>query len=423
MQSKQQFQNSLSRTIALPMAIVLAMTVVFTQPAQAQAFEVIHSFGAQSADGRTPDGLTVDGARNLYGTTQDGGQQQCDNDGYGCGTVFNLSHQDTGWVFATLYKFTGLQHGDGRFPGPGVIFGPDNSLYGTTIFGGIGLCPWFGPGCGTVFKLTPPNNVLGNWAETVVYRFGVNDNLSWGGTNPYGPLVFDGAGNLYGTTRSSSLNGGPTVFELSPFGRGWTKRTLSATEGGPSGLSIDNTGNLYGTTQGGGIYGNGTVFQLQPSGSGWRYVVLHSFDGSDGGGPSCNLVFDQLGNLYGATDGGGPGGGGTVFMLSPSNGNWTFSLLYGLSGNGSGDYVSLAVDTAGSLYGTTYGGGAYANGSVYKLAPSGGGWIYASLHDFTAGDDGNNPTSLLLGPDGNLYGTTYSGGIYYGGTVFEITLN
>jgi len=124
------------------------------------------------------------------------------------------------------------------------------------------------------------------------------------------------------------------------------------------------------------------------------------------------VVLDQAGNLYGATATGGSGGGGTVYELSPSGGGWTFSLLYSFTGQGydPGPSDTLTLDAAGNLYGTTYGGGAFGYGAVFKLTHNGGSWMFTDLHDFTSGSDGANPVGgVTFDANGNLYGTASQG--------------
>jgi len=420
MQSKQQFCSLISRiisraaTAALAMAIVFALTVVLTQSGQAQTYTVLHDFTG-GADGAVPfAGLTMDRAGNLYGTAGGDGAG-------GFGTVYKLQNKGSGWVFSPLYSFAG--GGDGATPFAGVVFGPDGSLYGTTGNGG-------GNNAGTVFDLKPyPSackTALCPWTETVLYRFTGGSN----GANPgYGDLVFDETGNIYGTTYQS-------VYELARSNGGWTLNVIHNFGGGNdgsdailSGVVFDANGNLYGTTIEGGSYGNGTVYQLLPSGSGWTERVLHSFSGDDGTFPYGGVILDQSGKLYGTTITGGANDGGTVFELIPTNGGWTFNVIYSFVGLGStsGPGGNLAMDSAGNLYGATIRLGTGGLGNIFKLTRSDGGWVYTDLYDFTNYRDGANPSGgLILDPNGNLYGTTMSGG---GGNcgqngcgvVFELT--
>ena len=198
-------------------------------------------------------------------------------------------------------------------------------------------------------------------------------------------------------------------------------------------MVFDKAGNLYGTTwdsfyqhpEGTG----GIVFQLTPSEAGWTESIIYRFTrGFDGGAVWAGLIFDQAGNLYGGTTWEGAGGGGTVFEMTPSGGNWMFNVLYGLSGGTEcGVYGNLVMDQAGNLYGTTLCDGVYGLGSVFKLTPSNGSWTYTSLHDFTGGSDGANAScNLVFDAAGNLYGTAVAGGtgsncIGGCGVVFEIT--
>jgi uncharacterized repeat protein (TIGR03803 family) len=391
---------------------------------EAQTFTVLHNFTG-NGDGAYPyAGLTMDKAGNLYGTAYAGGVTDY-------GTVFKLTHKNSAWIFAPLYNFAGGY--DGAYPNAGVILGPDGSLYGTTVSGGT-ACQLNGTGCGTVFNLRPslraPRSTLEPWTETVLYRFsGGRD-----GGLPYAEVVFDQAGNLYGTTQfGGGVGSDGVVYELMPSGGGWTQSALYIFNGGLDGahpfasVIFDQAGNLYGTTAEGGTGGDnwGTVFQLTPSESGWTENVLYRFqDGSDGAVPWAGLIFDGAGNLYGATTQGGLGKDGTAFELTASGGTWTFSVFYSFIGSGyGGPYGSLIMDSAGNLYGTTYGGGAYGHGSVFKLTPSGGGWTETVLHDFKGGSgDGAIPySSLVFDANGNLYGTASLGGTNNLGVVFEIT--
>ena len=411
-------------TAALTLAIVLGLTIVVNGSAQAQTFDVLHSFTG-SADGASPGaGLTMDRGGNFYGTTENGGSSGPS----GYGTVFKLTLKSSSWTLTPLYSFAGGN--DGANPGARVIIGPDGTLYGTTSYGGGSGCG--GSGCGTVFQLTPPMNAstdaLTDWTETVLYQFtGGSD-----GSLPVGDLVFDAAGNIYGTTAGGGSSQNGVTYELTPSNGNWTQSVLWSFTGGndggkpASGVIFDSAGNLYGATYVGGTYGYGAIFQLAPAGSGWAQNTLYSFqNGNDGANPAGGLIFDRSGNLYGTTASNGPSGGGTVFALAPQpSGTWVLTVLYALAGQaGGGPQASLTLDAAGNLYGTTYKDGADGYGSVFELIRSNGTWVYSDLHDFTSGSDGAKSVSnVSLDANTNLFGTALAAGGYGYGTIFEILL-
>jgi len=418
--------TSMSRAITLTL-IGVCLTFAPLNSAMAQTYQAIHNF-AGGSDGAYPwAGLTADQAGNLYGTTFAGGGGPCVNDygQSGCGTVFRLTKGASGWVLNVLYAFQGGN--DGALPqGGSLTVAADGHVYGTTGVGGGGPCSSYGVnGCGTVFSLTPASGYP--WTETVLYRFTGGEDAF-----PTGGLIFDQAGNLYGTANGYPNSG--QVFELSPSGGSWVFSVIhqfsrSQNEGAlPNGqLVFDTSGNLYGATfVSDGGYDGGIVFQLVPSGSSWIENVLYDFpsqDGPDGGLLYAGVILDSSGNLYGATSAGGSGGGGTVFQLTPSGGGWNFSVLYKFAGTSEcGPHGDLLMDSAGNLYGATACDGAYGEGSVFKLAPSNGGWAETELHDFTGAGDGGYPFgNLVMDASGNLYGTTYNGGANGEGTVFEIS--
>jgi uncharacterized repeat protein (TIGR03803 family) len=418
---------------ATRLSTVLAVIIVLalTPSAEAQAYNIVHNFTGGS-DGANPiAGVTLDAAGSLYGTASAAGRR-------GFGTVYRLVHSGPNWLFYLVYTFEGLTQNstDGSAPYSRVVIGPDGFLYGTTHSGGDGQGCKALHGCGTVYTVRPkPGNIWVPWEETVLYQFGTDD-----GSNPdYGDLVFDQAGNLYGTTRNGGAYLQGTVYELTPNGVNGTERVLHSFAGLSdgatplSGAIFDQAGNLYGSTSAGGTNGSGTAYQLKPSGSGWTENALHSFqNASDGGAPTGGVILDSSGDLYGATQAGGMFGNGTVFELtSLANGSWSLSALYAFVGAGiGGSYRTITMDNAGNLYGTSSEGGAHGWGSVFKLTWSNGGWVYRSLHDFTGGADGGTPFgSVVLDASGNLYGTTFFGGTgqcnaqgYAGcGVVFEIT--
>jgi uncharacterized repeat protein (TIGR03803 family) len=269
----------------------------------------------------------------------------------------------------------------------------------------------------------------------IIYSFG---SYSTDGSRPGTPaLVADSAGNLYGTTVNETSTSNSTAFELSPQSGGeWTDQILfsfavSQAESVGSTLVFDGAGNLYGVSGEGGTYGYGVVFELSPSATEvWTYTALHEFQdtGGDGVFPRWGLLIDPAGNLFGATTQGGAYGYGTVFRLSRnSSGTWTEQILhsFNLDGvDGSEPNGPLAVDASGILYGTTYGGGADYQGTVFALGrQSNGTWSEKILHSFVWGrnvSDGSRPAAGVLLVSGKIYGTTISGGAYNEGTVFEL---
>ena len=425
--SKQDRDSAVARLAGMAGLFIL---LVAAMAAQAQTFTVLHTFTG-GADGGNPTGagLTMDSAGNLYGGAGFGGPQTqaCSYFG-GCGTLFKLTHKESGWIFDTLYGFTGGS--DGNTPDAPLAFGPDGVVYGTTFYGGVsGMCDE--QGCGTVFSLRPPpapcKSELCPWLKTVLYRFtGEND----GAAPAFGALAIDRTGNLYGTTTTAGADEHGDIYELAHDNGQWTLNVLHSFtgygDGGSSwsGVTFDSAGNLYGTTEEGGLYQNGTAFELSPSGQGWILSSIHQFVlNSDGYRGVGNLLLDSHGNLWGTNEYGGSGGGGTAYELTPSNGSWGFSVLYSFTAV-YGSQAPLVMDQAGNLYGTTVNGGTYRQGTVFELTPSGGGWNYTVLHNFTGGGDGGNPYGQIVqDARGNLYGTTLAGGRTGSGAECEETIN
>ncbi len=412
--------------------LISILTVLAACLTQAQTLTVLHNFtGAQ--DGAKPfAGLTMDAAGNLYGAAAEGGFQSCtSHQGFGCGTVFKLSKRSN-WAFNLLYTFQG--DNDGAYPLGNVTIGPDSSLYGTTAIGGGGGCQLgILLGCGTAYKLTPLarfcNRVLCPWSETVLFRFPGG----LGGFFPRDAVTFDSAGNMYGTTFQGSISdGGGVVFELAASGSGWTETVLHEFTGIASdgslpvaGVIFDSAGNLYGTASAGGSTQGGIAYQLVPTGSNSTLNVLYAFQFPNIL-PYGGLIADRAGNLYGTTLLGN--GAGSVFELVAQGSSWSYQLLYALPGgvDAWGPTASLAMDPAGNLYGTTYNGGSSPNchlgcGTIFKLTPSNGNWAYTLLHEFT-GSEGALPWgSVVVDANGNLYGTTSMGGTYDEGVVWALT--
>jgi uncharacterized repeat protein (TIGR03803 family) len=408
--------------IIIAILAIMGLTLVLGSSAWATEHKTLHKFKLTGGGGSVPyGGVILDAASNLYGTTRDGGA-------YGVGTVFELRpNGDGSWTESVLHSFNGS---DGANPVAGLIFDAAGSLYGTTQYGGsVSACGT--QGCGTVFELTP--NGDGSWTERVLHSFEGRD-----GAGPFAGLIFDAAGNLYGTTKYGGAHPWGTVFELTPNGDGsWTESVLhsfKAYDGAypVAGLTFDTAGNLYGTTLGGGANGKGTVFELTPNGDGsWGESVLHSFSHyhRDGQYPEAGVTFDAAGNLYGTAVQSVAKyyRGGTVFQLTPNgDGSWTESVLHSFNGrDGAGPYGDLTFDAAGNLYGTTNSGGAVCGcGAVFKLTPNGdGSWTERGLHKFKNHPSAYPQAGLVLDQAGNLYGTTVGDGTTTFGSVFEITPN
>jgi uncharacterized repeat protein (TIGR03803 family) len=264
--------------------------------------------------------------------------------------------------------------------------------------------------------------------ESVLYGFCAQTGCA-DGELPVAGLVFDQAGNLYGTTPSGGTLNAGVAFKLTPEGQETVLHSfdcaINCTDDGgdpQAGLVFDQKGNLYGTTLYGGAYGDGTVFKLTPQG---KQTVLYSFcahtNCTDGEYPAAGVVFDQKGNLYGTTVYGGSHGNGVVFKLTPEGQETILHSFCARNGctDGVTPQAGLILDQKGNLYGTATRGGAYNNnfcggdgcGVVFKLTPEG---KYAVLHSFCAQSncaDGAIPDAgLVFDQKGNLYGTTTWGG-------------
>jgi uncharacterized repeat protein (TIGR03803 family) len=336
--------------------------------------------------------------------------------------------------YKVLYNFcSATSCADGGAPQGKLVLDSSGNLYGTTAGGGSNCQQNDEGGCGTVFELSPTQN--GNWTETVLYSFCINDVQGCpDGYEPTSALIFDNAGNLYGTTQGGGAYGLGTVFELSPpanRGGSWTEAVLWGF-GAPgdgavpvSDLIFDASGNLYGTTSGGGAYvGWGTVFQLVSiSGGRWSENILFSFgaDISTGVNPKAGMIFDRSGNLYGTTWQGGLknkyGIDGVVYKLSPKpQVPWTETVLFEFTGaTGGNPLAGVVMDKSGNLYGSTQ-FGEYNNGSVFRLTSQGR--EHGILFEGTP--NGAFPAADLLMDEDRFYGTTQEGGSQNGGTVFKV---
>ena len=344
---------------------------------------------------------------------------------------------------SVIYSFV-YATSDGLEPIAGLTPDGAGNFYGTTVYGGSVGSPYNFDG--TVYELSPVSG--GGWTEKVLFSFGT---YTGDGTQPYGGVIFDSKGNLYGTTTAGGANGQGAVFELSPGTGGvWTEQIIYSFKGGTTdgalpkrgNLVIDSKGNLYGTTFNGGPNGaspyDGTVFELSPgTGGTWTEKIIHNFGASgDGANPVSGLTLDAAGNLYGTTDAGGAFNYGTVYELSPgTGGTWTEAVLHSFDLNGvdgANPLAGVIIDAEGNLYGNTQIGGSYGNGNhlgtVYELSKVGGVWTEQVLYSFTGngapGTDGLTPVgNLVFDAAGNIYGTTAYGGVEISseGTVYELS--
>jgi uncharacterized repeat protein (TIGR03803 family) len=407
---------------AMLAAVVMFMTIGV---ASAQTFKVLYSFTGGADGGGLAAGVVMDKTGNLYGTTSGGGA-------YNDGTVFELSPNSDGtWAESVLHSFANGDP-DGQNPQSTLVIDAAGNLYGTAASGGA----YNG---GTAFELTPN---AGIWTLSVLFSFGgyVGDTNA-----PPSGMVLDSHGSLYGGGIGGTYNSGGIV-ELSPGASGWTENVLFSfganglLTGGfdPFGqLLLDPSGDIYGATIYGGStsgWGCGVIYGLRKVSGVWTESLLHTFGTVHGDGcapENGQLAFDSKGNLYGTTALGGdsgcnPGAScGTIFRVSRKSGNRAESIIhrFGTGAEGAVPVSWLTFDAAGNVYGTTRdGGGPCDCGVVFKLSPtSKGGWVYSVLHPFSYTDGGYPIAGLILDSSGNLYGTTELGGPGGYGVVFEIT--
>jgi uncharacterized repeat protein (TIGR03803 family) len=407
----------------LLVCIALAHTVATIS--FAQIFETIANFNGQ--DGSHPAyGTLVQGNDgSLYGTTYDGGANNA-------GTIFRLDAEGS---VTTLYSFCSQPScADGSYPLSGLYYAKDGNFYGTTSSGGSSS--FCSSGCGSVFRITPGGTL------TTLYRF-CAEMFCPDGQYPVGGLIQVTDGNFYGTTFiGGGETGYGTVFRMTRTGVLTTLFAFTCPDGyacpdgaGPMATLLQaSDGYLYGTTIYGGLDpGAGTVFRLRPNGPKAKsdFTSLHTFcQGensfcTDGAHPMSLLVQDDSG-IYGTTAGFSPFSYGTIFKIAQAGTGDDLATLYNFCPHqttcenyGQTPFAGLTKTSDGTLYGTTSSGEAGdSNGALFKINPGG---TMISLHSFD-GDDGETPYSgVLVTKDGNLYGTTYQGGVAGLGTIYRIT--
>lgn len=403
------------RSVA-PILLVLAAQFQFGN-VSGQTFTNLCSF-SQSSGGFAQAGLVQGSDGNFYGTTFYGGTStNCEN---GCGTIFRVS--PTGSL-TNLHSFEGS---DGKNPAAALIQGTDGNFYGTTTDGG-NTNLYENIGVGTVFRISPSGTF------TSLYTFTASPVWHDQGTNGVGPgagLVQGSDGNFYGTTGlgGQSLNcsmGCGTIFRIDPNGCFTSLHSFDGADGQAihAGLVQGCDGNFYGTTSLGGTNGCGTIFRISSNGS---FTNFYMFSISEGGpGSDSDLVLGSDGNFYGTTAGGGAGGYGSVFRISPDG---SLTNLYSFHLYGDGAYPSAVVQASdGNFYGTTYFGGlkilndfgGLGYGTLFRVSPSG---TWTNLYTFSRTDTAYLRAKLIQGSDGDFYGTSWYLGANNMGTVFRFSI-
>ncbi|MFZ0732388.1 MAG: choice-of-anchor tandem repeat GloVer-containing protein [Candidatus Sulfotelmatobacter sp.] len=404
--------------------VVVVIAAVFSLAMCAEAantYSVVRNFSPRSGD--IPyGGLLMDQAGNLYGADSSGGTQNW-------GAIFELTPNGKGgWTYTEIYDCGKAD--DCSVPVGSLVMDEAGDLYGVTYFG-------------NVFELMPSGS--GVWTGRVIHTFGGGSD----GSAP-SPVILDGDGDLYGVNGTGGHNNLGYVFELTSSIGGWSlvhlhdftgsdgAETTNTAGGQVAGLVWDSAGNLYGTTGLGGSSakcqgGCGLIFELKNDSGSWTETVLHDFTGSDGANPDAPLTMDAAGNLYGTTTSGGTKGLGVVFKLAPSSGTWSSKVLHDFTGahlDGAYPNTALIVDAGGNLYGATESGGAdlqscqvmndFGCGTAFELSPNGTQWKISILHAFTGRKDGGFPGGVVRDSSGNLYGAAQAGGANAGGLLFKI---
>jgi len=403
--------------------------------AQAYTQKTLHSFCTESTcgDGKNPQaGLLVDSSGALYGTTEDGGK-------YGEGMVFKLipNANKTKYKEYILHNFCGRADcADGALPEGDLIMDADGNLYGTTDGGGKFTD-------GAIFKMVHKTN---GWALSVIHSFCAQTNCTdgvgaWSGLAYAGQASgapYDGTSPLYGTTIGGGANNKGIAYQLRPNGSGWSYSVIHSFDAPstdstafPGPLILDSSGNVLGATGEGGKYGVGLIYRL--AAGNWSEAVLHNFTEATGQVGWGRLSIDAAGNLFGVTAYGGSGahcttevGCGVAYERTAGG---TYKVIYQFCSksncrDGASPLAGMTMDADGDLFGTTYTGGSGGGGTAFELS-HGSKWVLTTLYAFcSAGgcaDGEQSAASLILDNGGNLYGTTTEEGANgSGGTVFRL---
>jgi uncharacterized repeat protein (TIGR03803 family) len=415
------------------------LAVAANEDAKAWTYKVLYNFCSQRKchDGmQLLDPLLMDAAGNLYGATVEGGEH------HGRGTIFELIHNlDDSWKYKRLHSFcTHHDCGDGSAPNGSLIEDVNGNLYGTTLYGGA-------HDEGTVFELSP-NADRSAWTARVLYSFCSDADcrdgiiptpLTYAGATA--GVAYDGQSPLFGATYYDYQRSRPgVVFELVKKGRRWSEKVIyrfcaGVTDCTPGtaadGVVANATGNLYGATLYDGAHGRGTLFELTYSAGSWSRTVLYDFcqqqqclDGAWGNWP---LVFDAEGNVVGTFFEGGPHGNGGIFKLVPNGVQSVYSVLYGFCSqsqcaDGRNANQGVVIGSQGELFGTAQAGGDVGYGTVYGLKNDVFERLYSFCPDLGFCTDGTSPNSALIqDAQGDLFGSTRFGGARDSGVVFELT--
>lgn len=398
--------RSKNTLLGLYVAAIAALTTLTmsAMPAAAQTETILVNLQPNAVGYSATEGVAFDSSGNLYGVTSSGG-------GDDSGAIFEMSPAGGGTWSAPVV----ILDVAGRPESP-LVFHAGN-IFTTATFQGLE---------GGVYELSPG---AGGWTQDLLYDFQRRDARA-----PWGNVAFDSSGNLYGTAQIGPIHPDlGAVYELTPTESGEWTESLPFVGGGltygsnPLWVITTPSGSLYVATEFGGAYQGGAVFELTPSAGGWTPSLMYAFP--SGSSPCC-LTLDASGDVYGTTFGRGGYNAGSVFRLKKTaSGAWGMQNLYIFGNGATGTFPTFSapvLDSAGNLYGTTSSGGSGGAGVVYKLSPGArGNWTETVLHNFTSNAvDGITPYGgVVFGPDGNLYGTTYYGGLFNDGIVYELTLD